>query len=106
MFSHIEQVLRRGRWHDPPAYTLILGAGASFGAVPTVKQMFGLQENGTIHPQCIPAWVYQLDYRRTLPTFMRTTLAGTLANLTGDGFQLFQTPRTFSRNLNRFTALD
>ena len=68
MFSHIEQVLRRGRWHDPPAYTLVLGAGASFGAVPTVRQMFGLQENGTIHPQCIPAWVYQLDYRRTLPS--------------------------------------
>lgn len=57
MLVQIEQVLKRGKASDPPAYTLILGAGASFGSVPTAKQMLGIQNANTTHPQCIPAWL-------------------------------------------------
>lgn len=61
MLSQIEQVLRRGKPTDGPAYTLILGAGASYGSVPTVKQMLGLPDKGENHPQCIPLFLRKLE---------------------------------------------
>lgn len=42
---------------NEPAYTLILGAGASYGAVPTAKQMLGIPDATGIHSGCIPAYV-------------------------------------------------
>jgi hypothetical protein len=38
MLAKIEDVLKRGKASDAPAYTLILGAGASFGVVPTRRK--------------------------------------------------------------------
>lgn len=61
MLGQIEQVLRRGPETDVPAYTLILGAGASYGSVPTARQMLGLPEKGVIHPQSIPLYLHELD---------------------------------------------
>lgn len=59
----IADSLALGTPSDPPAYTLILGAGASFGAVPTAKQMLGLPDAKTkeVHPQCIPLWRAKRD---------------------------------------------
>ncbi len=60
--GQIEQVIRRGHPSDPPAYTLVLGAGASFGSVPTAKQILGLPAgDGVIHPQAIPLYLYELE---------------------------------------------
>jgi hypothetical protein len=47
MVAKIEDVLKRGRAGDPPAYTLVLGAGASFGVVPTAKEMLGFPDGKT-----------------------------------------------------------
>src|SRR5260370_19513812 len=44
MLTQIHQTLQRGKPEDSPAYTLILGAGASFGVVPTAKQVLGIAE--------------------------------------------------------------
>ncbi len=58
MLTQIEQVLRRGEEKEPPAYTFILGAGGSFGAVPTAKEMLGLPDKaGGTHERCIPFWI-------------------------------------------------
>lgn len=64
MLAKIEDVLKRGTVADAPAYTLILGAGASFGVVPTAKEMLGFPDIKTkkIHHKCIPIWLAeQLD---------------------------------------------
>jgi hypothetical protein len=61
VLSQIEQVIRRGSPPDPPAYTLVLGAGASFGSVPTAKQMLGIPSDGGIHPQAIPLYLHELE---------------------------------------------
>jgi hypothetical protein len=47
MLAKIEDVLKHGKKSDPPAYTLILGAGASFGVVPTAKEMLGFPDSVT-----------------------------------------------------------
>jgi hypothetical protein len=59
MLAKIEDVLRQGRSTDPPAYTLILGAGASSGIVPTAKEMLGLPDPRThqVHEKSIPVWL-------------------------------------------------
>jgi tetratricopeptide (TPR) repeat protein len=59
MLAKIEDVLKRGHKQDAPAYTLILGAGASFGVVPTAKEMLGLPDAVTkkIHAKSIPVWL-------------------------------------------------
>jgi tetratricopeptide (TPR) repeat protein len=58
MLAQIEQVLRSGGTKDPPAYTLILGAGGSSGVVPTAREMLGLPDKaGCIHNGCIPFWI-------------------------------------------------
>ena len=57
MLRQIEDVLRRGHREDRPAYTLVFGAGASFGAVPTTKQMLGIPDEGRVHEHCIPAFL-------------------------------------------------
>jgi hypothetical protein len=41
MLAKVEDVLKSGKQTDPPAYTLILGAGASQGVIPTAKEMLG-----------------------------------------------------------------
>jgi tetratricopeptide (TPR) repeat protein len=64
MLAKIEDVLKRGRPEAPPAYTLILGAGASFGVVPTAKEMLGFPDAKTkkVHERSIPLWLArQLD---------------------------------------------
>lgn len=44
---------------DPPAYTLILGAGASCGVIPTASELVGLADSdGRIHEKCIPLWLH------------------------------------------------
>jgi len=62
MLRQIEDVLRHGRRQDPPAYTLILGAGASFGVVPTAKQMLGIADRGVVHEECIPAFLHERQH--------------------------------------------
>lgn len=63
MLAQIHQVLKRGKSTDVPAYTLILGAGASFGVVPTAKEMLGIAESsGNIHRRAIPLWLYQQQH--------------------------------------------
>ncbi len=59
MLAKVEDVLRSGDVNDPPAYTLILGAGASSGVVPTAKEMLGLPDPRTkeIHEKSIPLWL-------------------------------------------------
>lgn len=59
MLAKVEDVLKRGGEKDPPAYTLVLGAGASFGVVPTAKEMLGLPDTRkkTIHNKGIPLWL-------------------------------------------------
>ncbi|MCD6049981.1 MAG: lipoprotein NlpI [Verrucomicrobia bacterium] len=59
MLAKIEDVLKRGKKTDAPAYTLILGAGASFGVVPTAKEMLGFPDSksGTIHDKSVPLWL-------------------------------------------------
>lgn len=61
MLAKIADVLEHGQADDPPAYTLILGAGASFGVVPTAKEMLGLPDPYTqqIHDKSIPLWLAQ-----------------------------------------------
>ena len=44
VLAKIDDVLKRGKKSDTPAFTLILGAGASFGVVPTAKEMLGFPE--------------------------------------------------------------
>ena len=64
MLAKIEDVLKRGKASDSPAYTLILGAGASFGVVPTAKEMLGIPDtkSGRVHEKSIPIWLAkQLD---------------------------------------------
>ena len=58
MLAQIRQTLQRGEVGHPPAYTLILGAGASFGVVPTAKELLGLPDkSGSLHTSCIPFWL-------------------------------------------------
>jgi hypothetical protein len=59
MLAKIEDVLVQGSSTDPPAYTLILGAGASAGLVPTAKEMLGLPDPRTnqVHERSIPVWL-------------------------------------------------
>ncbi len=58
MLAQIRQTLQRGEVQHPPAYTLILGAGASFGVVPTAKELLGLPDkSGSLHANCIPFWL-------------------------------------------------
>lgn len=61
MLAKVEDVLKRGNASDPPAYTLILGAGASFGVVPTAKEMLGFPDTrtGNVHEKSIPVWLAQ-----------------------------------------------
>jgi tetratricopeptide (TPR) repeat protein len=68
MLAKIEDVLKRGRATDSPAYTLILGAGASFGVVPTAKEMLGFRDARTksVHERSIPVWLASLDDAATL----------------------------------------
>ena len=47
MLAKIADVLEHGQPDDPPAFTLILGAGASFGIVPTAKEMLGIPDPGS-----------------------------------------------------------
>ena len=64
MLAKIEDVLKNGKKDAPPAYTLILGAGASFGVVPTAKEMLGFPDSRTklVHEKSIPIWLAgQLD---------------------------------------------
>ena len=68
MLDQIDQVLRRGQPTEPPAYTLILGAGASFGSVPTAKQMLGLPHSGITHSQSIPVWLYEREHSHDGPS--------------------------------------
>jgi tetratricopeptide (TPR) repeat protein len=73
VLAQIEQVLRRGQPTDPPAYTLVLGAGASFGSVPTAKEMLGLPaERNLIHPQAIPLYLQSLETGQPVPSALRT----------------------------------
>jgi tetratricopeptide (TPR) repeat protein len=67
MLKQIEQVVARGKQTDPPAFTLILGAGASFGVVPTARQMLGIPDRGIHHPKCIPAYLHDRE-TGALPT--------------------------------------
>src|SRR5688572_11996086 len=62
MLAQIEQVVRRGDVNDPPAFTLILGAGASFGVIPTTCEMLGLSGRERIHIGCIPAYLYRREH--------------------------------------------
>src|SRR3569833_2607798 len=59
VLAKIEDVLRNGKQTDPPAYTLILGAGASYGVDPTAKEMLGFPDakSVNIHDKCIPVWL-------------------------------------------------
>jgi tetratricopeptide (TPR) repeat protein len=59
MLAKIEDILKRGKETDAPAYTLILGAGASFGVVPTAKEMLGFPDAVTkkVHQKSIPLWL-------------------------------------------------
>lgn len=59
MLAKVEDAVRRGARNAAPAYTLILGAGASFGVVPTAKEMLGCPDVKTkkIHDKCIPLWL-------------------------------------------------
>jgi tetratricopeptide (TPR) repeat protein len=59
LLAKIEDVLQHGSKDDPPAYTLILGAGASFGIVPTAKEMLGIPDPSTkkVHDKSIPLWL-------------------------------------------------
>jgi tetratricopeptide (TPR) repeat protein len=60
--EQIKQVIRRKVPNDLPAFTFILGSGASFGSVPTAKQMLGLSSPGIpIHPKAIPLHLHQCD---------------------------------------------
>jgi hypothetical protein len=69
MLDQIEQVLLRGKSTDPPAYTLVLGAGASFGSVPTAKQMLGLPaDRNLIHPQAIPLFLHECETGEAPPS--------------------------------------
>ena len=61
MLAQIEQVVSRGKHTDPPAFTLILGAGASFGVVPTARQMLGIPDRGVHHGACIPAYLHERE---------------------------------------------
>jgi hypothetical protein len=69
MLAQIEQVLRCGGTNEPPAYTIILGAGASSGVVPTAREMLGLPgKAGAIHDDCIPFWIdRRLSHSRRNP---------------------------------------
>ncbi|WP_038164671.1 tetratricopeptide repeat protein [Verrucomicrobium sp. BvORR106] len=58
MIHQIMQTLYLGTPSDLPAYTLILGSGASHGSVPTAREMLGVTENGTIHEKSIPAYLH------------------------------------------------
>lgn len=58
MIHQIMQTLDLGTPSDLPAYTLILGSGASYGSVPTSREMLGVTENGTIHEKSIPAYLH------------------------------------------------
>jgi hypothetical protein len=62
MLGQVEQVVKRGTPSDPPAFTLILGAGASFGVVPTARQMLGLADRDGIHAHCIPAYLHEREH--------------------------------------------
>src|ERR1041384_5307491 len=61
MLQQVRQVVSRGKPGDPPAYTLILGAGASYGVVPTARQMLGLPGSDGVAPKCIPAFLYERE---------------------------------------------
>src|SRR5262245_58301513 len=62
MLGQIAQVVQRGDRRDPPAFTLILGAGASFGVVPSARQMLGIPDHDGYHPACIPAFLHEREY--------------------------------------------
>ena len=62
MLGQIEEVVKYSEPGDPPAYTLILGAGASSGAVPTAKQMLGIPDLKIYHSDCIPAYLHELEH--------------------------------------------
>lgn len=64
MLAKVEDVLKSGKKDASPAYTLILGAGASFGVVPTAKEMLGFPDAKTkkVHEKSVPVWLAkQLD---------------------------------------------
>lgn len=59
VLAKIGSVLERGKKTDPLVYTLILGAGASFGVVPTAKEMLGFPDSvtGRVHEKSVPVWL-------------------------------------------------
>lgn len=57
MLEKLVDTLMQDGGDEIPAYTLIMGAGASYGAVPTAKQMLGVPDEGKIHDLSIPLWL-------------------------------------------------
>jgi tetratricopeptide (TPR) repeat protein len=77
LLAKVEDVLQRGCENDPPAYTLILGAGASFGVVPTSTEMLGIRDSrtGLVHDKSIPLWLAKPEASSAVPEDTEERLA-------------------------------
>jgi len=77
LLAKVEGALQHGCENDPPAYTLILGAGASFGVVPTSTEMLGIRDSrtGLVHDKSIPLWLAKPEASSAVPEDTEERLA-------------------------------